>query len=518
MPTDPRSDLRNSGDLLHPCIDADEPVLVDLSRQPPRTLTRAQLSRLSDGFAHFLQQRGLARGARVAIVAGNRAEHLAACFGIQRAGGVAVPINIKLPAAQVAALLADCGAWLVFTDSARRALLPGGIEIVEFDTPGVPSAAALHELPAASFDTVQPEPGEAALILYTSGSSGHPKGVVLSHDSQLWTARKRAASGAMRGERLLVAAPLYHTNALALAQLACLAGATVVLMPGFDSRVYIAAIAAHRCTGLTAVPPMMAMMLRERRALDAADLSSVRWIRMGSAPVTAALLQALEQRFALARVLIAYGTTEAGPVVFAPPPQDRPWPPLALGVADVDVQLRLVDAQGEEADEGILQIRTPARMTRYHRALELTARAFTDDGYYITGDIFQRDIDGCYTFVGRADDMFVCGGENIYPAEVQRVLESHPAVEQAAVVAVDDEIKGAKPVAFVVLRAGASASEDSLRRHALAHAPAYMHPRNIWILPALPLAGTQKIDRQALARVALQQLTPPPTPWLLVYP
>jgi acyl-CoA synthetase (AMP-forming)/AMP-acid ligase II len=202
--------------------------------------------------------------------------------------------------------------------------------------------------------------------------------------------------------------------------------------------------------------------------------------------------------FPNALITNGYGTTEAGPVVFAPHPDGLPTPDTALGVAHPDVSLRLVRDGVEVADEGVLQMRCPALMNCYHKLPEATAKAMTADGYYHTGDVFARDANGFFSFVGRADDMFVSGGENIFPGEVETILESHPAIMQACVVALPDEIKGTKPAAFVVLRPGAAADEDSVRRFVLDRAPAYAHPRRIWFVPELPLAGTNKVDRKAL--------------------
>ena len=132
---------------------------------------------------------------------------------------------------------------------------------------------------------------------------------------------------------------------------------------------------------------------------------------------------------------------------------------------------------------------------------------FTEDGYYSTGDIFKRDEQGFYFFIGRADDMFVCGGENIYPAEVERLIESHPSVAQAIVIAVDDDIKGQKPVAFVVLKQHLTVTENELKTFCLTNAPAYQHPRRIWFLDELPLASTNKVDKSLLKKQALQQIS-----------
>ena len=167
--------------------------------------------------------------------------------------------------------------------------------------------------------------------------------------------------------------------------------------------------------------------------------------------------------------------------------------------------MRLIGPDGAEAVEGELWICTPANMTGYLNLPEKTRQVLTPDGWYKTGDVFRREDCGAYTFVGRTDDMFVCGGENIYPGEVESLLERHDDIAQACVVPVPDEIKGEKPFAFVVLRPGATLSEDGVKRFALDNAPAYQHPRGVAFLPELPLATTNKVDRKVLREIARQR-------------
>jgi long-chain acyl-CoA synthetase len=354
------------------------------------------------------------------------------------------------------------------------------------------------------FEAITPGKNEPAMFLYTSGSTGTPKGVVLSHQSHIWVVETRLASGLER-HRYLIAAPLYHMNALALAKLACAAHATIVLLPQFDARIYIAAIGQYRCTWLTAVPPMIAMMLRERDLLAHTDLSSVEFVRMGSAPVSASLMAALRAALPRAAVTNAYGTTEAGPVVFGPHPRGLPQPELSVGYPHPKVALCLVDGENRDADQGVLEMKCPAVMLGYHDRPD-AAPPITSDGFYITGDVFRRDADGFYYFVGRTDDMFVSGGENIYPADVERMLERHPDIAQAAVVPIEDDIKGQKPVAFVIRKPGHSVDAESIKQFALANAPAYQHPRYVWFVNELPLASTNKVDRGALHQMAEQQV------------
>jgi acyl-CoA synthetase (AMP-forming)/AMP-acid ligase II len=179
-------------------------------------------------------------------------------------------------------------------------------------------------------------------------------------------------------------------------------------------------------------------------------------------------------------------------------------PEIALGWTRPNVDVRLVGADGLDADEGVLWMRTPATMRGYLNLPGKTREVLTPDGWYISGDIVRRDAEGIHYFVGRADDMFVCGGENVFPGEVESMLESNPDIRQAAVVPVPDDIKGEKPFAFVVARAGHALTEDDVKQYALAKAPAYQHPRRVVFVDALPMAGTNKVDRAVLRKRALE--------------
>lgn len=493
--------LVNLGDLVDRAKDPAQLAVIDcLDWAAPREFTHDEIDRLAQAVARGLLRHGLSRGDSVAILSANRAEFLVAYLGIMRAGLVAVPVNHRFPRETIDFILRDCDAKLVFCDPESRPPRPADVPTIEFGT------AFEAFLDRGEFESVRPSPDETAMVLYTSGSTGRPKGVLLSHTGHLWAVQQRLRGGPHSHHRLLIAAPLFHMNGLASAKFALAAHAGIVLLPRFDAIRYVEAIGRFGCTWLTSVPTMIAMAMRERDALARTDLSTVRLVRMGSAPATQALIDAVRRTFPGAVVSNGYGTTEAGPVVFGPRADGTAKPDLALGWPQPDVEIRVIDGLGRDAVEGVLLQRSPGVMKGYLNLPEETKKVLTEDGWFVSGDVVRRDAAGAYWFVGRSDDMFVCGGENVYPGEVEHMLEKHPAVVQACVVPIPDEIKGAKPFAFVVLGPGVQLTEDAVKQYALAHAPAYQHPRHVIFLANLPLAGTNKIDRQALKASALEHL------------
>jgi long-chain acyl-CoA synthetase len=473
----------NLGELFDPNAQPDKTALIAVQLDGShREVAYRALDGAASAVAADLAARGLKRGARVALLGANSAEYLIAYLGIMRAGLAAVPINTRLPATTIDVILADSEARLVFPDRPRPGELP--LDRIPLDD-------------GAHFPAVRPERHEEAMILYTSGSTGRPKGVRLSHAGQLWALRTRIATFAdPQSDRFLVAAPLYHMNALFASKTALMAGATLVLLAGFTPESYIDAIARFRCTALTSVPTMIARVVKEEARLAAADLSSVKRLTMGSAPQTQALWDKARAAFPGARIFMGYGTTEHGPSTFGAHPGGLPTPDLALGYPLPGNEARLVG--GASSGEGVLEVRCPAVMEGYANLPEATANVLRD-GWYWTGDVMRRDENGFYFFVGRADDMFVCSGENIYPGEVEALVERHPAVHQASVVPAPDDERGMIPIAFVVLRPGATADEAEIKQFALANAPPVQHPRHVFFKPELPLTGTNKIDRRALS-------------------
>lgn len=495
---EPRGYGGNLGLLFAAHAQSERTAIVDLyDAAAPRAVSYRELDGLCNAFARGLARAGLKPGDRIAIVSLNRIEFVVAVLGGMRAGVVPVPINIKLPADAVRYIAEDAGAKLVFTETPLRRLCPPPLRAIDFG--GAEWNAFLDPGP---FTAIEPAPDTIAIQPYTSGSTGRPKGVLLTHYGQNWSrlvlawSRKTTAN-----DVILVAAPLYHKNALNAIKQGLTAGGMLPLMPQFNVERYIEAIGTYRCTVISGVPTMTSMVLARKDLLAKSDVSSVRTVMMGSAPASLQILRDLKHDFPNAEALVVYGVTEGGPVPLGPHPDGKPRPPGSIGVPYRGTEAKLIN--GPSANEGELILKNPGILLGYHNLPEETAKRIRN-GWYHTGDVCRRDAEGFYWFVGRTDDMFVCGGENIFPIEVVSLLEKHPAVHQAVALPFAHDLKGQVPYAFVVLRPGQTIGEEALKAYTLEHGPAFQHPRRVFFLERMPLAGTNKIDQAALRSLAAE--------------
>jgi acyl-CoA synthetase (AMP-forming)/AMP-acid ligase II len=489
--------LNNLAAILDPAAPDDRAFIIQVSPEADEELclsygeARARIAALARG----LLKRGLKRGQAVAIVAANSADYLVLYMATMAAGLVSVCVNHKLPRETVAHIVKDSEIKLAIADAERSALVSAlvpTVAIEQLDT----------LLDPGPFVAVEMSPEEVAMVLYTSGSTGLPKGVPLTHGGYIWatTATPEQRPG-LEDKKAIIAAPLFHMNGLFSAKLVMLNGGTIVLMTTFSARGYIRAIDRYRVAMVTSVPTMLALVMRETDELAKADLGSVAIAVTGSAPSTAEFFEQMRRLFPNAQTANSWGTTESGPIAFGPHPDGIATPPGSLGHLRKNIDVKFVGGAEAGPTQGVLHIRTPALMSGYlNRDADTRKRLI--DGWYDTGDVMRRDENGFVFFVGRADDMFQCGGENVYPGEVEKLLGQHPDVAQVCVVPVADEIKYQLPVAFVVPRPGAAPTEEALRRFALDNGPAYAHPRAVWFVGELPLAGTNKIDRKALVERA----------------
>ena len=489
--------IGNLGEVFAEHSKSDATAIIDLlTKESPREISYNSLSRGCDAVARGLVSYGLGPGDRVGILALNRVEFLEVLFGAMRAGCIPVMINAKLPAEQVRVIVADADAQIVFGDGDFCELCEEKTAYISFD-----NKSYIDFQDHGSFEVFKPGPEDVAEQPYTSGSTGRPKGVLLHHWGQRWMIDQLVKTRGLTSDDCgIISAPLYHKNALLAIKSALQAGGRIVLQPKFDVAQYIEAIEKHRVTMLTGVPTMYALMLQQEELLDKTNLSSVRNMSMGSAPASESLLDNLQARFPDAKINLNYGITEGGPILFSwshPKGLERPRTTVGYPIDGVDIRLE----DGPNQNEGILHVKSPGVMLGYHNLPETTARDLKN-GWLNTGDILRRDASGWYYFVGRADDMFVTGGENIYPCDVETMLERHPDIMQAVVVPAPNSLKAHVPHAFIVLRGGTDLSEEQVKEHALDNAPAYAHPRRVFFMEQIPLAGTNKIDRKKLYELA----------------
>ena len=488
----------NLGGLIPEGGDLDKVAIIDLASGDAREYSHRELSDLANAIARGLLKRGLKRGDAISLIAENSVPYFAAYMGIMRAGMVCVPVNHKQPENVISHVLTDSETKLVLLDGVGRDRCPEGYDAVHFDCDGADGFEAL--LDPGPFEIIDPEIGETAMILYTSGSTGMPKGVLLDHRSHLFAlSRLNGQRETLVRQRFLIAAPLYHMNGLFSAKLNSYMNASLVLLPRFDVSEYIRSIKRFGVTWVTSVPTMLARAIRETEIMKSTDLSGVEWVSMGSAPLTQSLFDEVQGWFPNATVFNLYGTTEHGPSAFGSHPDGLLRPNLSLGYQNAGVELRLVG--GADENTGVLEVRSHTNMTGYKNLTAKTDEVM-DDGWYHTKDVMHRDKDGWFYIIGREDDMFVCNGENVYPGEVEKMLETHPDIAQAAVVPLDDPVRGAAPIAFIVAAGDTKMSEAEVQAYARANGPAYQFPRRVIFMEEMPLAGTNKIDKASLSERA----------------
>jgi long-chain acyl-CoA synthetase len=516
-PTDTETSFnrsRNLGFFFDAAVGAvpDKVAVIDLHGGRERQVTYRALDARMDRVAAMLAGLGARAGERIGMLVGNRVEFLEVFFGAMRMGAIPVILNTRLAADTLAAIFAEAGCRTAVIDPtcnrdamtiagrlplAHRIALDGAAQLPAGFLP-------YEEALAAATETVEPPAlGDDAQAFqpYTSGSTGRPKGAIMTHRGMLWYVEHNQRHWpARQDDRGCVALPLFHKNALrGTVKPMLFAGGSFVLMPGFDPKAYVEALARYRCTFSRGVAAVFTMVLDHREFLDTLDLGALRSMSIGSAVVPPELLNAVERALPHVKMSESYGLTEGGSP-FRTPLDGRPVPRGSVGVLAPDTEVKLLAADGaEHRSDGELLIRSPYVCLGYHNQPEVTA-AKLHDGWLRTGDIFHRDAEGFYFFRSRVDDMFSCGGENVYPKEVENILFTHPDVADAVVAPVPHAVKGFVPAAMVIPRAGAQVTEAALKSFCLAQGPAYAHPRHIAIVARLPLNGAGKIDRAAVKR------------------
>ena len=299
-------------------------------------------------------------------------------------------------------------------------------------------------------------------------------------------------------DRVIVAAPMFHKNAMRGSVKPSLrAGASLVIMRSFDPRRYLQALADHKVTSCSGVPTMFAEMLRQTDLIESLDFSALKRISMGSAIVPPQLIERLTDTFKVS-VRESFGLTEGGGAIRQP--IDGRIPPRgSVGLVAPELEVKLVGPNGEDANEGECWIRSPYVLREYVNLPELSRERIVD-GWLRTGDLLRRDADGFFYYVTRIDDMFVCGGENIYPKEVENLALKHPDVANVAVTPLTHDTKGFAPAAMVVLKKDKVVTSEQLQNFFADNGPAFAIPRAILFVDQIPLNGAGKVDRPLIRR------------------
>ena len=469
--------------------------LVDRARG--ERLSYAQLDAAADRWAGVLRARGIGRGGIVAALAGNRREVAELFFACGRVGAALLPLNWRLSAAELAYVLADARPDVLvgearFRDRAGDAPAPWiGLDA---DAPGLLAGAAVEE------NDVEVEGDDPLLILYTSGSTGRPKGAVLPHRQVFWNAAATTTAWELGADDVApVSTPLFHTGGWnVFATPLWHRGGTVVLVDAFDPDDFLAMMEEEGCTTALTVPTQLLMLMESPRW--GRPLPRLRRLVSGGAPCPASLAQRVRDAGYTFRE--GYGLTECGPNCFAISDDEAVRRPGSVGWPVPYLEMRLEAEDGAEAETGQpgeLLLRGPQVFAGYLRNPEQTAAAFTADGWLRTGDLAMRDADGAFRICGRRKEMYISGGENVFPAEVEAALAECPGVAEAVVVGVPDERWGEVGRAFVVARAGALLTETEVVAHARTRLAGYKVPKAVLIVPEIPRLGSGKPDRRALA-------------------
>jgi fatty-acyl-CoA synthase len=460
-------------------------------------LTYAQLDARAERAAGFLAGQGVARGDRVGVLSLNRAPVVDLLFGCGKIGAVLTPLNTRLSSTELAgiALDADLSLLLHDPDHAHLASRIAGVPIL-----GLEHDRHLDAAPPSVPVRLRHE--DPWIICFTGGTTGRPKGAVLTHGNVRWNAMNTVTGWSLRPDDVApVFTPLYHTGGLNVLMTPLMhIGGAAVLVRAFDPDAAFDLIQEHRMTYVFMVPSMFRMMMRSPR-WEHERFDTVRDFVTGGAPCPRDIHEAFAAKGK--RFRMGYGLTEAGPNNFHIDPALALERHGSLGLPLPFVRTMIRDEAGRECAPGRigeLLIKGPHVFAGYFRRPVETREAFVD-GWLRTGDLARRDPDGHHHIVGRLKEMYISGGENVYPAEVEEALISHPAVTDAAVVGVPDERWGEAGLAAVVCGPGSRVDEEELGSFLRERLARYKVPRRFVFLDELPRTGAGKTDKKSIAQM-----------------
>jgi fatty-acyl-CoA synthase len=465
------------------------------------TYTYAELNALGNRLAQALAaEYGLEAGDRIAVLSENTVEHVLLFVAAQKAGFVLVPLNFRLAAPELQYLVDDSDPALLFAaaDYADTTeVLTTSAHVLPLDD----VHALIHTAPVDA-EPLETDVGldDPLMILYTSGTTGRPKGAIISHGMVVWNSvNTELRLDLTARDRSFNAAPFYHTGGWNVLLTPFLHhGATTFLFDGFDPEAVLRLCDDECLTILWGVPTMLKMMA-DHPVFDEASLETVRYAVVGGEAMPEPLIRTWQEKGVPIRQ--GFGMTEVGVNCFSLPERDALRKIGSIGFPNFYIDTRVVDDDGADVsagEPGELLMSGPVVTPGYWRDPESTAEAIDADGWFHTGDIVRVDDEGYFYVVGRKKEMFISGGENVYPAEVEAAIHRHDAVAEAAVIGVDDEQWGEVGVAFVALHDGYSITHDELIAHCRSQLAKYKVPKHVRVLDELPKGHSGKIQKTTL--------------------
>jgi fatty-acyl-CoA synthase len=466
-----------------------------------RALTYAELDLAAARLANYLKARGLQRGDRLAILAEFSLEHIVLFSVAQKTGIVLVPLNYRLAAREIDYLIGDAAPVLLVYTSKYKTLLedaPQAQGIGWCNMEEITAAMGDEQL-FAELVAVQLEENDPVFILYTSGTTGFPKGATYTHKMLVWNSLNTALRLQITGnDRTLMCMPPFHTGGWNVLTTPFLHfGATVVLLPQFEAELVMALLEREQINVFMVVPTMI-KMLSESQAFEATDLSHLRYFIVGGEALPIPVIEAWNKKGVPIRQ--GYGLTEVGPNVTSLPQEDVIRKIGSIGFPNFYLETRLVDADGKEvkgAGTGEFWLKGDVVTPGYWKHPEATAEAITD-GWFHTGDLLRRDDEGYLYVVDRLKNMFISGGENVYPAEVEKYLLTHPAISEAVVIGVVDEKWGEVGKAFIVLKTEGKLDEAQLKAYCIGELAKFKVPKSFVFVDEIPKNDSGKLDRKRL--------------------
>jgi fatty-acyl-CoA synthase len=466
-----------------------------------------RLAERIDRLAAALAARDVTRGDRVAYLGENEPAFLETFFAVTRLGAVFVPLNTRLAAPEIAYMLADSAAGLLvhaeaLTPAAEAAAAEAGAPriVVGAATGTAESFDEIIEAASGERPDVDIDDADPAMILYTSGTTGRPKGAVISHGNITWNCVNVLVDYDLTSSDVaLMISPMFHVASLTMGVLpALLKGATVVLEAGFSAARALELVERHRATAISGVPTTY-QMICEHPAWADTDISSLRILTCGGSAVPARVLDAYEARGL--SFTGGYGMTETSPGATSLQPRYSREMAGSAGLPHFFTDVRIADPDGAElpaGEVGEIQVRGPNVIAGYWQRPDATADSFADGGWFRSGDLGRLDEDGFLYISDRLKDMIISGGENVYPAEIERIILEIEAVQGVAVVGVPDERWGEVPHAAVEVRPGYTLDDGAVQRHLAGRLARYKIPKSVEIVAELPRTASGKIRKGEL--------------------